>query len=133
MPNRPVLWVLLLTFSLAVQGRELLDIIPDTQADISIILNAHNLHRAVHSAPPMTWDSTMAASAASYAAQCVWQHSAPADRDYAGENIAAFAVRDCALQGRPPLISGHCLTGLSHSLTPLSCHTVSTDWISTLT
>lgn len=38
------------------------------------ILDQHNMYRALHGVPNMTWDSTVAASAAAYAERCIWAH-----------------------------------------------------------
>jgi len=87
-----IAYLLPLFFASLALGRELLGIITDSQSDISALLNAQNAHRALHSAPPLTWDTSLAASAAAYAGKCVYQHSQPADRNNAGENLAAFYV-----------------------------------------
>jgi hypothetical protein len=39
------------------------------------ILNTHNKYRARHQAPPLTWDATVAASAAAAIAPCEFKHS----------------------------------------------------------
>ena len=45
-------------------------------------LDLHNAYRARHHAPPLAWDDALAASAQSWANNCVFQHSGP------GENLA---------------------------------------------
>lgn len=40
----------------------------------SLALDAHNLHRANHSAPALTWSSTLADTAAKIASSCVYAH-----------------------------------------------------------
>lgn len=50
------------------------------------MLSIHNVDRAAHSASPLVWDATVAASAASWAAGCKWAHTP--NNPY-GQNIAA--------------------------------------------
>jgi len=57
------------------------------------ILSQHNTYRAVHSAPAMSWDTTLASSAATYAAQCKWEHD---QNNPAGENLYATTGKDFA-------------------------------------
>jgi uncharacterized protein YkwD len=52
------------------------------------ITRFHNQVRASIPVPPLTWDPTLAASAAAYAAQCMFQHSGTKG---VGENLAAYA------------------------------------------
>lgn len=40
-----------------------------------IVVTAHNLHRKNHSAPDIAWDDSLAASAATIAASCVYAHN----------------------------------------------------------
>ena len=47
--------------------------------DIASILNQHNLHRANHSASPLTWDTNMANIAAQIASSCVYAHNTYVD------------------------------------------------------
>ncbi|PPJ55129.1 hypothetical protein CBER1_09960 [Cercospora berteroae] len=54
----------------------------------SEVLNSTNYYRARHAARPVTWNSTLAHFAQSWAATCIWGHSAG---PY-GENIAAGFV-----------------------------------------
>lgn len=58
---------------------------------IDDVLTAHNdLRASVDPAdplPPLTWDSSLAATAQTYAAQCIWGHNADRGSDV-GENIA---------------------------------------------
>lgn len=49
----------------------------------------HNLHRANHSAPDLTWDDKLASIAASIAGTCVWKHNVTAGGGGYGQNIAA--------------------------------------------
>ncbi|KAF9365446.1 hypothetical protein BGX34_009971 [Mortierella sp. NVP85] len=49
------------------------------------ILDTHNKYRARHQAPPLTWDATVAASAAAAIAPCEFKHSG----SKYGENLAA--------------------------------------------
>jgi uncharacterized protein YkwD len=48
-------------------------------------LAAHNKFRALHHAPPLVWDNTLANYALRYASQCQFQHSSGSY----GENLAA--------------------------------------------
>jgi pathogenesis-related protein 1 len=52
------------------------------------ITRAHNVVRAEVGVPGLTWDPSVAATAAAYAARCVFQHSGTAGL---GENLAAYA------------------------------------------
>ncbi|KAI5841805.1 CAP domain-containing protein [Morchella snyderi] len=59
------------------------------------VLNAHNTRRALHGAPALTWDSTMASYATSISAKCVFEHSGG---PY-GENLAAgYATPEDAIE-----------------------------------
>lgn len=54
----------------------------------STILQQHNALRASHSAGALTWDAGLAADAAAYAANCVYQHNATLlDSLGQGENL----------------------------------------------
>ncbi|KAI8064172.1 CAP domain-containing protein [Gongronella butleri] len=53
-------------------------------SDQQAILDAHNKYRAIHQAPPLTWDNTIANYAADYIGKCVFKHSGG---EY-GENLA---------------------------------------------
>lgn len=57
------------------------------------ILSQHNSYRAMHSAPAMSWDTTLASSAATYASKCVWEHD---PNNPAGENLYATTSKDLA-------------------------------------
>jgi hypothetical protein len=52
------------------------------------ITRLHNQVRATIPVPPLTWDPALAATAASYATQCMFEHS---NTPGVGENLAAFA------------------------------------------
>ncbi|KAE8267667.1 hypothetical protein A4X09_0g4679 [Tilletia walkeri] len=39
------------------------------------MLNRHNMYRARHGAPALTWDNNLAAFAATWANKCIWAHS----------------------------------------------------------
>jgi uncharacterized protein YkwD len=44
-------------------------------ADFQANLNMHNSYRAKHiDTPALVWNDTVAASAAAYAAKCIWGH-----------------------------------------------------------
>jgi uncharacterized protein YkwD len=47
----------------------------DSGSDEQSILDAHNLYRSWHSAPDLTWNSDLASYAASYASDCVFEHT----------------------------------------------------------
>jgi uncharacterized protein YkwD len=53
------------------------------------MVDKHNSYRARHQAAALTWSSTLASQAASYAAQCNFAHDPYAN---AGENL--FAISD---------------------------------------
>jgi pathogenesis-related protein 1 len=60
----------------------------DESAEISQkqeALSTHNQFRAIHHAPPLIWDDTLANYAKHYASQCVFKHS----HSPYGENLAA--------------------------------------------
>jgi len=51
----------------------------------------HNAHRANHSAPALTWDAGLAATAEKIASSCVYAHETSTDGGGYGQNIAAGA------------------------------------------
>ncbi|QRV77683.1 cysteine-rich Secretory family protein [Ceratobasidium sp. AG-Ba] len=57
-------------------------------ADIDAYLKGHNDIRALHNASPLTWADDLAAAAAKWAGNCVWQHSQGKVGKF-GENLAA--------------------------------------------
>ncbi|KAF8315878.1 hypothetical protein DL93DRAFT_2096531 [Clavulina sp. PMI_390] len=59
-----------------------------TQADVDQYLSVHNTLRAAHGASAMTWNTTLAAAAQTWANKCVFQHSGGSLGPY-GENLAA--------------------------------------------
>jgi hypothetical protein len=64
----------------------------DTYSDSTLfreqILNSTNYARYLHSAPFLSWNSTIASFAQSYASECIWAHN-PARTTYNyGENLA---------------------------------------------
>jgi uncharacterized protein YkwD len=62
------------------------------------LLDAHNAYRAKHQAPPLSWDTALAASAEAWARQCKWSHSEGGDY---GENLyARVPPADASLVGR---------------------------------
>ncbi|GAA5892381.1 hypothetical protein JCM8208_005807 [Rhodotorula glutinis] len=63
----------------------------------SAVLNEHNTFRALHSAPALVWNQTLADKAASWANKCVFQHSQGALGRY-GENLAASAGSGVTVQ-----------------------------------
>ncbi|KAI0475991.1 PR-1-like protein [Xylariaceae sp. FL0804] len=54
-------------------------------------INQHNLHRANHSAPEMTWNSEIAGYAALTAQKCVFAHDMDEGNGGYGQNIAMWA------------------------------------------
>jgi len=59
-----------------------------SQSDIQAYLDAHNTLRAKHHADALTWSSTLASAAATWAKRCVFEHSGGKVGPY-GENLAA--------------------------------------------
>lgn len=56
-----------------------------TEAEIQEYVEAHNIHRGLHGVPPVTWSSTLAASAQAWANTCPTGHSGPGENmSYAG-------------------------------------------------
>ncbi|THW08049.1 PR-1-like protein, partial [Aureobasidium pullulans] len=53
------------------------------------VVDHHNVHRANHSAPALTWDTDLANTAAKIAATCVYAHSMDVNGGGYGQNIAA--------------------------------------------
>ncbi|KAF2489288.1 PR-1-like protein [Lophium mytilinum] len=53
------------------------------------VLDSHNCHRANHSAPAVSWDAALAATAQKIAETCVYAHSMDVDGGGYGQNIAA--------------------------------------------
>ncbi|KAG1655819.1 hypothetical protein FOA52_008382 [Chlamydomonas sp. UWO 241] len=62
--------------------------------DIAAVLQVHNQRRAVHSAPPLTWNSMLADMANKWAKECLFWHS----DYYYGENIALGGTSSNAAQ-----------------------------------
>ena len=56
---------------------------------IQTIVYHHNLHRKNHSAPDIAWDASLASSASTIAAKCVFKHNVHIDGGGYGQNIAA--------------------------------------------
>ena len=54
-------------------------------------MNHHNYHRANHTAPDVTWNSTLASIAKDIAASCTYAHNTAAGGGGYGQNIAAGA------------------------------------------
>jgi pathogenesis-related protein 1 len=52
------------------------------------ILTLQNAKRSRHCAPPLTWSSSLAAAAQTWANGCSLSHSAPGSRPNQGENLA---------------------------------------------
>ncbi|KAF2858554.1 PR-1-like protein [Piedraia hortae CBS 480.64] len=53
------------------------------------VLEAHNVHRANHSAPDICWDAGLAATAQKIADTCKYEHNTQMDGGGYGQNIAA--------------------------------------------
>lgn len=63
-----------------------------TPADYSeAVVAHHNAHRANHSAPALSWDAGLAATAEKIASSCVYAHDTATDGGGYGQNIAAGA------------------------------------------
>jgi uncharacterized protein YkwD len=56
-----------------------------------IVVDQHNVHRANHSSPAMTWSQSLADTALKIAQTCVYGHSMNVDGGGYGQNIAAGA------------------------------------------
>jgi len=55
----------------------------------AIAVHHHNIHRANHTSPDVTWDDTLASTAADIAASCVYAHDVEKNGGGYGQNIAA--------------------------------------------
>lgn len=55
----------------------------------TVAINAHNLHRLNHSAPPVSWNANLASYAATVAARCVFTHDQTVGGGGYGQNIAS--------------------------------------------
>jgi len=68
-----------------------------SQSDIQAYLDGHNVIRAKHNAAPLTWSSTLASAAETWAKRCVFEHSGGSLGSY-GENLSAgsgsFTIAD---------------------------------------
>ncbi|KAK3053216.1 hypothetical protein LTR09_005842 [Extremus antarcticus] len=53
------------------------------------VLHHHNIHRANHSAPALTWSADLASTAAKIASSCIYGHNTAVDGGGYGQNIAA--------------------------------------------
>jgi uncharacterized protein YkwD len=53
---------------------------------------AHNVHRANHSAPDMSWSDSLAASAQIVASSCVFAHNMNVNGGHYGQNLAAYGT-----------------------------------------
>lgn len=53
------------------------------------VFDRHNYFRSWHAVPVLSWSSTLATSAANYAAKCVWGHD-PSNTNQ-GENLYAYS------------------------------------------
>jgi uncharacterized protein YkwD len=60
------------------------------------LLDAHNNHRANHSAPPLAWSNELADTARQIAQSCVYAHNMNTNGGGYGQNIGAGAPRDQA-------------------------------------
>lgn len=83
----------------------------DSYADTC--LYHHNLHRANHSAPALTWSDSLAATAQKIADSCVYAHDTDMDGGGYGQNIAAgvesnnisAVITDLFYNGEEPLFA----------------------------
>lgn len=95
------------------------------------ITTKHNTYRATHQAPALSWDTTVAASAAAYAVRCIWGHdssnAAYGENLYASTSTNQAGVLDAAITawcvqgGACSLGAGRCCRGVRHSLTECVC------------
>jgi len=67
-----------------------------SQSDIQAYLDAHNTLRAKHHAAPLTWSSTLASAAETWAKRCVFEHSGGKLGPY-GENLVSFSRMNATL------------------------------------
>lgn len=68
---------------------------PEVCAQQALALTAHNSARALHHAPPLTWNDTLAVAALKWANNCQWMHSGSSlfPKDYVyGENLYAATI-----------------------------------------
>lgn len=80
----------------------------------NIVVYQHNLHRANHSAPNMTWDLDLADSAKAVAKTCVFAHNMTVDGGGYGQNIAAgiqqtnvsYIISDLFYNSEAPAFNG---------------------------
>ncbi|KAG9097089.1 hypothetical protein FRC06_007976 [Ceratobasidium sp. 370] len=63
-------------------------VVSSGNANIDAYLKGHNDIRALHGASPLTWADDLAAAAAKWAGNCVWEHSGGKVGNF-GENLAA--------------------------------------------
>lgn len=66
----------------------------DTSDYIKAALSGHNIHRANHSAPALTYNTQLAGYAAEVAASCNFAHDLSEGGGGYGQNIAAYASSD---------------------------------------
>ncbi|MCJ1235383.1 hypothetical protein MMC14_003351 [Varicellaria rhodocarpa] len=62
---------------------------PTSPTYTAIVLQHHNVHRANHSAAPLTWSTTLATYAAQKANSCAWNEDIPSGAGSVGMNIAS--------------------------------------------
>jgi hypothetical protein len=67
------------------------ELVPLEAAHVATLLDGHNAARCAVGVADLAWSDADAASAAVWAAGCVYEHSTPAERGGRGENMAAAA------------------------------------------
>lgn len=67
------------------------ELVPLEAAHVATLLDGHNAARCAVGVADLAWSDADAASAAVWAAGCVYEHSTPAERGARGENMAAAA------------------------------------------
>jgi len=67
---------------------------PDTDSDSyeGVMLKHHNIHRSNHSAPDLSWDSTLAGYAKTIAEGCVFAHDMDQGSGGYGQNLASWGT-----------------------------------------
>ncbi|KAI9894858.1 MAG: hypothetical protein M1814_000078 [Vezdaea aestivalis] len=79
---------------------------PPSTSYKDVALWHHNIHRANHSSPAMSWSDDLAASAMAVAQTCVYQHNTNLMGGGYGQNIAA---------GAPPADIGNIITDMMYN------------------
>ncbi|KAG9259012.1 CAP domain-containing protein [Emericellopsis atlantica] len=67
---------------------------PSTDSYEGVMLKQHNVHRSNHSAPALSWDSTLAGYAKTIAEGCVFAHDMNQGSGGYGQNLASWGTTD---------------------------------------